>query len=144
MNHRIHHYTKEEYTKLSKEQKRKLKEDRAKAKAAKLKANNAPADVRHVSAVTTTPHGTSIRSGESGDTAMASKSVQPPFAHVYFDSDITMGHDLTIEVTPLPADKMVPTDAHHSRMLRPNTGDETIDLAINEKAEHLYHPVVKV
>jgi hypothetical protein len=96
MNHGIHNYTKEEYAKLSKEDKKKLKENCAKVKVAKLKVKNAPNDVCQISAVTTTPHSVSSQSGISNDITMGYESVNPPVALVNFESDVTMADDSTI------------------------------------------------
>jgi hypothetical protein len=110
-----------------------LKENHAKAKAAEIKPKNVPNNVQQVSTVITTPHGTSIHYGISGDTTMGYELVYPPVAQINFDADAIMADDLNIEISPLPAAKMKPMDAHHLRMVWPK-----IDQAINLKAEHLY------
>jgi hypothetical protein len=113
MNRGIFHYQKDVWDMITDEQKKKLRKDRAKAKAVKANiCDKAEKVVRNVSAVYSVPH------------------------HPSSDSELTVERGM-FELDLDGVEEMKPPACNSSKMVFHKSGDDDIDLLIHNKAEAL-------
>jgi hypothetical protein len=137
MNRGIQHYSKDVWDKMTDEQKQKLRDDRAKAKAAKANIRSkAERDVRNVSAVYTVP-----RSSPDQDMVVERNMFE---LDLDGEVDTEMGDPdmVTIDIPPIPFIKPPPPSCNSSKMVFHRTGDDQTDFLIHNKAEALYKSAV--
>jgi hypothetical protein len=140
MNRGIFHYQKDVWDKMTEEQKRKLRDDRARAKAAKANIRaKAEKDVRNVSAVFSVPHHPSSDSELTVERDM-------------FELDLAGVDDMNIDdadtfqlnIPPVPLVKPPTPLCNNIKLTFHRSGDPDVDLLIHNKAEALYKQAVAV
>jgi hypothetical protein len=137
MNRGIQHYSKDVWDKMTDEQKQKLRDDRAKAKAAKANIRaKADKDVRNVSAVYTVPHQPSLG---------PERAVEQGMFELDLDGEDTFMEDpnlISLDIAPIPFVVPPPPVCNTSKMVYLRSDNPDVDLLCHNKAEALYKDAI--